>query len=204
MDKIKIFRTNKKILYCMLIITIVAMLSGSLFITILNESDKGSITNSLNTFFDNIINNNLNYGLSIKSGLITNIIFVLAIWIFSVSIIGIPVILFIYFIKVFGIGLTLSAILYNYKAKGIIYALVYLFPHNILLIFILVLLAINSIIYSFKVSKSFFKKEAIDFEPILNKHKYMLLVSIIAVLLTCLYNTYIMPYLLKIVLKFIK
>ena len=204
MDKLKIFKTNKKIKYCMIIITIIGILSGSLFITILKETDSESITNSLNAFFDNVLNNNLNYQLSLKSGLMTNIIYVLSIWIFAVSIIGIPVILFLYFIKAFGIGLTISAIIFNYKTKGIIYALIYIFPHNILLMFILAILSINSIIYSFKVSSSFFKKESIDFRPILNKHKYILLVSIIVVLIASLYNTYIMPYLLKIVLKLLK
>ena len=200
----KIFKTNKKIKYCMIIITMIGILTGSLFITILKETDKESIINSLNIFFDNIVNNNLNYSLSFRSGLITNIIFVLSIWIFSVSIIGIPVILFMYFIKVFSIGLTISTIMSSYKIKGIIYALIYIFPHNILFIFILVILSINSIIYSFKVSSSFFKKESIDFKPILNKHKYVLLISIIVVLITSIYNTYIMPYLLKIVLNLLK
>ena len=188
----------------MIIITMIGILTGSLFITILKETDKESIINSLNIFFDNIVNNNLNYSLSFRSGLITNIIFVLSIWIFSVSIIGIPVILFMYFIKVFSIGLTISTIMSSYKIKGIIYALIYIFPHNILFIFILVILSINSIIYSFKVSSSFFKKESIDFKPILNKHKYVLLISIIVVLITSIYNTYIMPYLLKIVLNLLK
>ena len=200
----KIFKINKKLSYSMIIITIVAILAGSLFITILKDNDIESITNSLNTFFDNIMNNNLNYGLSLKSSLITNMIFIITIWIFSISIIGIPVILFLYFIKVFSLGLTLSSLIYNYKAKGIIYALIYIFPHNILLIFVLAILSINSIKYSFKVSSGFFKKESVDFKPILDKHKYILLISIIFVLITSLYNTYIMPYLLKIVLKILK
>ena len=200
----KIFRINKKIKYCMIIVTILGIIAGSLFITILKDTDKESITNSLNTFFENVKNNSLNYGISLKSGLITNTIFVLSIWLFAVSIIGIPVILFLYFIKVFGIGLTISAIISNYKAKGIIYALIYIFPHNILLIFILAILSINSVIYSFRVSSSFLKKESIDFRPILNKHKYILLISILTLIITSLYNTYIMPYLLKIVLNLLK
>ena len=200
----KIFKRNKKLSYCITIITIIGILAGALFITILKETDKEAITNSLNTFFDNIINNNLNYKLSLKSGIITNTILVVSIWIFAISIIGIPVILFLYFIKVFGLGLTLSALIYNYKTKGIIYALIYIFPHNIINVLILAILSINSIKYSFKVSNSYFKKESIDFKPILDKHKYILLISIITILITSLYNTYIMPYLLKIVLKFIK
>ena len=200
----KIFKRNKKLSYCFTIITIIGILAGALFITILKETDKEAITNSLNTFFDNIINNNLNYKLSLKSGIITNTILVVSIWIFAISIIGIPVILFLYFIKVFGLGLTLSALIYNYKTKGIIYALIYIFPHNIINVLILAILSINSIKYSFKVSNSYFKKESIDFKPILDKHKYILLISIITILITSLYNTYIMPYLLKIVLKFIK
>ena len=139
----KIFKKNKKLSYCITIITIIGILAGALFITILKETDKEAITNSLNTFFDNIINNNLNYKLSLKSGIITNTILVVSIWIFAISIIGIPVILFLYFIKVFGLGLTLSALIYNYKTKGIIYALIYIFPHNIINVLILAILSIN-------------------------------------------------------------
>lgn len=203
-DKIKLFKVNKKLLYCMLIVTIVGVIAGSLFVTILKDADKTSVANSLETFISNVNSNDLDYSMSLKSSLITNISFVLLIWLLGISIIGIPIIIFLYFIKSFALGFTISSILINFKLRGLIYSFIYIFPHNIINLFIFTILSIYSIIYSFKLSDSFFKKSQIDFKPIIDKNKYILLISILVVILTSLYGTYIMPSLLKIVLNLLK
>ncbi|MBR1376295.1 MAG: stage II sporulation protein M [Bacilli bacterium] len=204
MDKVKIFKVNKKLSYCILIITIIAIVAGSLFLTILKDTDKTSIFDSLDLFINNINNNELSYGIALKSSLISNLLIIFLIWLLGISIIGIPVILFIYFIKAFALGLSISSLIAKFGMKGCIYALFYIFPHHIINLAIFAILSIYSIIYSFKLSESFFKKEQIDFKPIMDKHKYVLLLSILIVILTSLYGTYIMPYVFKIVLNFIK
>ena len=200
----KIFKINKKLSYVLIIITVVGLISGMIFTFILKEADYNKVTESLNMFIDGVINDSLNYSLSLKSNLITNIIYVFIIWSLGISFIGIPIILSLYFIKVFSIGFTISSIMLNYGLRGLIYSFVYIFPHNILNIFIFVFLALYSVVYSFRLSNSFFKKESIDFKPILNKHKYVLLISLLGIIITSLYSTYIVPYILKIVLKFLK
>ena len=203
-DKIKLFKVNKKLLYCILIVTIVGVIAGSLFVTILKDVDKASVTNSLESFITEINNNEINYGMSLKSSLITNISLVLLIWLLGISIIGLPIIIFIYFIKAFSLGFTISSILINFKLKELIYSFIYIFPHNIINLFVYAIVSIYSIIYSFKLINSFFNKAQIDFKPIIEKNKYVLLISILVVLLTSLYGTYIMPYVFKIVLNLLK
>ena len=200
----KIFKVNKKLSYCIIILTVVGLISGMMFTFVLKESDYQKVSESLNMFIDSVINNELNYGLSLKSNLITNIIYVFIIWGLGISFIGLPIILFLYFIKVFSIGFTISAITLNYGLRGLVYSFIYIFPHNILNVFIFGFLTLYSVIYSFRISSSFFKKESIDFRPILNKHKYVLLIALLGVIITSLYSTYIMPYVLKGVLKFLK
>ena len=200
----KIFKVNKKLSYCIIILTVVGLISGMMFTFVLKESDYQKVSESLNMFIDSVINNELNYGLSLKSNLITNIIYVFIIWGLGISFIGLPIILSLYFIKVFSIGFTISAITLNYGLRGLVYSFIYIFPHNILNVFIFGFLTLYSVIYSFRISSSFFKKESIDFRPILNKHKYVLLVALLGVIITSLYSTYIMPYILKGVLKFLK
>ena len=175
-----------------------------LFVFILKDSDYHNVTESLNGFINGVLNNELNYGLSLKSNMIANIIYVFVIWGLGISFIGLPIILFLYFIKVFSIGFTISAITLNYGLRGLVYSFIYIFPHNILNVFIFGFLTIYSVIYSFRISSSFFKKESIDFKPIINKHKYVLLIALLGVIITSLYSTYIMPYILKGVLKFLK
>lgn len=200
----KIFKINKKLSYVLIIITVVGLISGMIFTFILKEADYNKVVESLNMFIDGVINDSLNYSLSLKSNLITNIIYVFIIWSLGISFIGIPIILSLYFIKVFSIGFTISSIMLNYGLRGLIYSFIYIFPHNILNIFIFGFLALYSVVYSFRLSNSFFKKESIDFKPILNKHKYVLLISLLGIIITSLYSTYIVPYILKIVLKFLK
>lgn len=202
MDKIfKIFKVNKKLSYFLFIITIIGIISGCLLLVLLKDSSKTTVMDSIETFFNNVSSNTLDYRLSLKSSLITNILYVLVIWFFGISLIGIPVILIIYFIKTFTLGFTVTSIIAKYGSKGILYSLIYIFPHNIINIFILNILSIYGMVYSFKVMDSFFKKQTIDFRPIMNKYKYVLTISILIMILSSLYGTYIMPYILKIVLK---
>ena len=200
----KIFKVNKKLSYCIIVLTIVGLISGIMFVFILKDSDYHNVTESLNGFINGVLNNELNYGLSLKSNMIANIIYVFVIWGLGISFIGLPIILFLYFIKVFSIGFTISAITLNYGLRGLVYSFIYIFPHNILNVFIFGFLTIYSVIYSFRISSSFFKKESVDFKPIINKHKYVLLIALLGVIITSLYSTYIMPYILKGVLKFLK
>ena len=200
----KIFKVNKKLSYCIVVLTIVGLISGIMFVFILKDSDYHNVTESLNGFINGVLNNELNYGLSLKSNMIANIIYVFVIWGLGISFIGLPIILFLYFIKIFSIGFTISAITLNYGLRGLVYSFIYIFPHNILNVFIFGFLTIYSVIYSFRISSSFFKKESVDFKPIINKHKYVLLIALLGVIITSLYSTYIMPYVLKGVLKFLK
>ena len=200
----KIFKVNKKLSYCIVVLTIVGLISGIMFVFILKDSDYHNVTESLNGFINGVLNNELNYGLSLKSNMIANIIYVFVIWGLGISFIGLPIILFLYFIKIFSIGFTISAITLNYGLRGLVYSFIYIFPHNILNVFIFGFLTIYSVIYSFRISSSFFKKESVDFKPIINKHKYVLLIALLGVIITSLYSTYIMPYILKGVLKFLK
>lgn len=198
----KIFKVNKKLKYVLVIITIISLITGVLFIKILKNNDLSASIGALDEFIDNVSNNTLDYYLSLRSSLSTNILYVLLIWFLGVSIIGIPIILFIYFIKVFSIGFSLSVIVYKFGLKGLLYGFIYIFPHNILNIFIFLILSIKSISYSFNFTEKYFKKDKIDFSIDRVGHKKILLISIIGVILTSLYGTYLMPYLFKILLKF--
>ena len=92
----KIFKVNKKLSYCIIVLTIVGLISGIMFVFILKDSDYHNVTESLNGFINGVLNNELNYGLSLKSNLITNIIYVFIIWGLGISFIGLPIILFLY------------------------------------------------------------------------------------------------------------
>lgn len=205
MDKIfNLYKVNKKLLMSIMIITIIGIISGSLFYTVLNSEDKSTINETITAFFSNVSSSSLDYSMSLKTGLITNIIYITIIWVLGISIVGIPFILILYFIKTFTLGFTIVSIISNYAFKGVIYAFCYVFPHNVINLITFSILTIYALIYSFYTMESFIKKKVIDFGPVLSKYKTIFVIALLTVIITSLYSTFVMPYIMKILLNLVK
>src|SRR5690625_4323024 len=65
LTKIKnIILPSKKTNYFIITILILGLISGSVFLMVLNETDKTSVLNQIQTFFTNIDTSNINSGLA--------------------------------------------------------------------------------------------------------------------------------------------
>lgn len=204
-DKLKsIFIINKQITIFLIGLSIVAVVAGAFYITILNKTDQSLVKTSINEFFNNINNNNLNYIASLKNIILTNVGFIIVIWLLGISVIGIPIIIFLFFSKAFVIGFSISSIIFNYKLKGTLLSLFYIFPHHIINIYIYIILIAYAISLSFKIIESIIKRKSIDFKVVMNKYLYVLLVSLIVIVITSLFEIFAMPAILKIILSLVK
>ena len=192
MDKLKI-TINKKMFIFLLALFVIGIIVGSLFVTILKDSDKTLITESLNNFFTNVKTLNLKWKSTLITTLITQASYVIGIWILGISIIGLPLILIIYFSKAFILGFSIGSILLNYNVKGILLSIAYIFPHQIINFFIYTILAIYALSLSIKLFDSLLHKKKLDFRPILNKYLFILMVSIVLCITSTLLEVFVMP-----------
>ncbi len=205
MDKlISIFKIHKQITIFLFGLSIIGIITGALYITILNKSDHALIQSSVNNFVSNIQNNKINFITLLKNISIVNISFIILIWLLGISVIGIPIILFLLFCKSFILGFSVSSIILQYKLKGTLIAFIYLFPHHIINLYIYVALISYSMSLSLKLIDSILKRKSIDFKQIMNKYSYVLLVTFIIILITTLFEVFITPTLLKICFSTIK
>ena len=202
MDKLKI-KINKKIFVFLFVLMLMGIIAGSIFTTILNSSDKELVINHLNEFIDNINNNKLDYLFALKNNLITNISYVILIWLLGISVIGLPIIIIMFFTKCFILGFSVGAILTSFKLKGILVSLVYVFPGQVISLLFLLLLMMYSMSFTFKMIYAILKKKSIDFKLIMNKYFKILLIVLSVVILMSLYDTYLMPRLIKLLIPFI-
>lgn len=200
-DKVKF---NKKIILFLMILTVIALISGSIFLTILNEEDFKLVSNHLNGFLDTIKNNKMNYLLVLKNNLIPNIIYVFLIWLLGISIIGIPIIIFIYFFKVFILGFSVASIMATYSFKGILFSLIYIFPGQIFTMIGFLILSIFALNFSFKILNGIFLKKVINFKFIITKYLIILGLCLGIIVLFGLYDTYLMPNIIKLIINFIR
>ena len=202
MDKLKI-KINKKIFVFLFVLMLMGIIAGSIFTTILNSSDKELVINHLNEFIDNINNNKLDYIFALKNNLITNISYVILIWLLGISVIGLPIIIIMFFTKCFILGFSVGAVLTTFKLKGILVSLVYVFPGQVISLLFLLLLMMYSMSFTFKMIYAILKKKSIDFKLIMNKYFKILLIVLSVVILMNLYDTYLMPRLIKLLIPFI-
>ncbi|MEG2847907.1 MAG: stage II sporulation protein M [Bacilli bacterium] len=204
MDKlINGLRINRKMLIFLISLALIGVIVGSIFVIILNNTDKTLIKDYLQTFLNNINDNKLNYLEALKNISISNYLYAGIIWLLGISIIGLPIIIFMYFMKCFMLGFTIASILINFKLKGIVLAFLYVFPHHIINLIIYTLLLSYAITLSLKIIEAVLKKKSINFKLIVNKYLMILITSMILITLTNFFEIYITPILIKIILPFI-
>lgn len=192
----KDIRRDRSIYISLILVVIIAILFGTFFIKVLSIEDKKTLVEHINLYFENIKNNNISNNL--YNNLLNNNITLFIIWILGFSVIGLPFIIIILFYKGFSLSFTVASLLYNFKFDGIFVSLIYIFPHliiNLLFYFI-------TTYYSFKMCTNLIQvllnKERIN-KNLLKKYIIILLISIIFLSLSSLYETFILPYLIKII-----
>lgn len=197
-------KVDKELSLFLIILLIIGIISGSIFASILNNSDKILISEHLNTFLTSIENNNLDYITSFKNNITSELLFTIIIWLLGISIIGLPIIIIMYFSTNFILGFTVGSIITTFKIKGCLFALIYVFPSEILKTLSQILLVMYSMSFSFKLFYSVIKKKNIDFKIMINKYLIILAICISVNIITSLYNTFLLPKIIKSIITFIR
>jgi stage II sporulation protein M len=203
-SKLQLFSIKGRKLYLfLLLIFIIGVVFGSIFITILNEQDKTTVINQIVSFFTQIKANKINYLEVLKNSITSNLIYVVVIWLLGISIIGIPIIIFINFLKGFMIGFSIAAIIAKYKLIGILGSFTYIFPHIILLVLIIIKVSYHALALSLNLLKAIIERKSINFNEIASHYCFSLLISSIIVVAASLIETFVSPYVMKLFTMFI-
>lgn len=192
MKKAKI--SKNKLLIKILLMTLVFIILGILYISILSDGNKVLIEKNLSSFFNSI--NKLNYNQAFIKCFLSNTFYILSIWLLGISILGIPFILLILILKSFILGFSISSILYFYKFKGIIICIIYIIPLIINLL-LMILLSYYSIQFSKNLNKLLFSKKDVNFQNVMKRYIKILLASLLVILASSLIEIYLIPNILK-------
>lgn len=192
---------NKKINYFVILIFTLGIISGSIFLVLINENDKTSVVTQITNFINNINTNNINNVQALKNSLITNFTYVFLIWIFGMSIIGILFNIFFVYIKGFVLGFSISSFIYVYGIKGILSSFIYIFPHQLLNIFTILILGIYSIMFTSYLSKQIIGNKNIGFKTFIKKYSYILLIACVITIISSILETFFTPAIFKLFIK---
>ena len=193
-NKAKTSITNQKKKYLFLTtILLIGMISGILFIFFISKSDKSLVKEELTLFFANINSNKINYLNSFINSFVSNLLYLIFIWILGISIIGIPIIIFLLFFKGFIFGFSFSSIIYQFGIKGIPLAISYQIPHYLINLVLILLISFYAINFSVKLFKMLFFKESCNLNMYFKKYNKIFIITIIGIIITSLIEVFIAP-----------
>ncbi len=193
---------NKKVNLFVIFIVVLGIISGSLFLMVLNENDKSEVINEISTFMTNINTNNINNLNSFKNSLIEGMILIILSWILGMSIIGVIFNIFFIYMKSFTIGFSISSFILVYKYKGILSSLVYTVPSQLINILIILILGVYTLLFSKYLFKMIFLKDkTVNLGKFFKKYVLVFGICILLCLISALCEAYLVPSLLKVMIK---
>ena len=200
---LKIVFPSKKINIFVICIVILGVTFGAIFANMLGLNDQNQVIDKIKLFTNNINNNLLDNVVVFKNSLGINIIYTAAIWILGMTLIGIILVIGLLFIKSFIFGFSMASFIITFKYKGIFISILYLLFGQLFNIVAIIILSIYSIMFTIKLFKLIFKNNPNN-HNILKFFKNYLLILIIVIIInviSSLCETFILPALIKLIIK---
>ena len=197
---------RQKNFYAVLItIMLLSFISGVVLIFFIDKTNKNNVIKNVTLFFNNIkFSNGINYSNSFFNTTVSNLGYAILIWILGISLIGFPIIILILIFKSFILGFSISSIIATYGFKGLLGSFLYVFPHQIILIIIYMLLCFYSLTFCYRLFSNLFLKKDINLKLMMNKYIKVFWFSLCSVFIVSLYEVFLSTYFIKFFTLFIK
>lgn len=182
-------------------IFIIGIITGSIFIMVINTNDKSLVVEHITKFFSNVNSSDYSYLDSLKNMLSLNYFYVIVIWVLGLSILGILVNIFLTYLKGFIIGFTTSSLIITYGFKSILAVILYIIPHTLINSLVIIILTIYSITFSRYLLIQIFQKKDMKTKDFMKKYLIILLIAVALTLVSSISEVYLFPFLLKLIIK---
>lgn len=199
-SSIRLYTKDNMHLYMFVsILFIMGVVFGALMVNALTLEQKQDLARYLGNFFqtislggENMVRPSLmqTFGLHFK--------WIMLLWLLGVSVVGLPLILVLDFLKGLLVGFTVGVLISQYSWKGMLFVLVSVAPQNILIVPVLMICSVAAISFSIYIVKHrFLQKTNGSAAPTFASYTSLAL-SLIAVLFAVsLFETYVSPIMIS-------
>lgn len=201
-SKIKsIILPNKKLNYFVFSIISIGFITGCIFLMLISETDKKIVIDSVKNFITNINPNRLEL---LKNISIINFIYVILLIVFSLSIIGSILNVFIIYFKSFILGFTISSLFLGYSYKAIPLIISYILPSQLINLFIIYILGIYSLLFSYKLLGQVINKKDNYIKIFIRKYIIIIFICLILTIISTICESFIFPLIIELIKSIIK
>ena len=186
---------NSKIFKILVVTLVIGFVIGIISFIFM---DKSSLQSSIINYINLIKNDNYNYTNGLILSIISNIKYSSIIWISGIIFFCSLVIPLIIIYRGISLGLTISTIIYTYKLKGALYALIIVFP-TILNEIIFLFLSYYSINFSIKCFNTIKNNKDINLRSFIKNYFYIFLILSLLLIISSLIEIYLCSNIIKFV-----
>lgn len=186
---------NSKIFKILVVTLVIGFIIGIISFIFM---DKSTLQSSIINYINLIKNDNYNYCNGLILSIISNIKYSSIIWISGIIFFCSLVIPLIIIYRGISLSLTISTIIYTYKLKGVLYALIIVFP-TILNELIFLFLSYYSINFSIKCFNTIKNNKDINLRSFIKNYFYIFLILSLLLIISSLIEIYLCSNIIKFV-----
>lgn len=193
------FREHSSIFLFIVVLFLMGVIFGAIVVNSMSFTQKEDLFYYLSQFFGQVSDGNVaeNNDLFLQSFL-HNSKFIGLIWILGISIIGLPIILILLFVKGMVVGFTVGFLVSQMKWKGFMLAFVSILPQNLIIIPVFIIMAAFSVVFSLRmIKRQFIKKYAQPILPFFKGYIIALVIAVIFISAASGIEAYLSPWLMK-------
>lgn len=200
------FRVNVVAYFFLILLFIIGVVIGAMAVKALPSEQKMEMLSYLKVFFHSLNvgqTPGLESGMLLKDVLFHNVKIVLTMWFLGFTVIGIPFILLILFIRGFVIGFTVGFLVHEYILSGVLFAFAATLPHNVFMIPTLLFTGVSSISFSLQLVRARRGRNQRSFSYRLANYICICLFSLTGVVAAGCVEVYVSPVFMKLVSLFV-
>lgn len=202
-DAASYFREHSSIFLFIVVLFLMGVIFGAIVVNSMSITQKEDLFYYLSQFFGQVSEGKVadDNDLFLQS-FFHNSKFIGLMWILGISIIGLPVILILLFIKGMVVGFTVGFLVSQMGWKGFMLALVSILPQNLIIIPVFILMAAFSVIFSIRmIKRQFMKKYAQPIMPFFKRYILAIIVAVIFISVASGVEAFLSPWLMKTIIN---
>ncbi|KAB7672871.1 stage II sporulation protein M [Bacillus sp. B1-b2] len=199
-------REHSSIYMFIIVLFFMGVIFGAIVVNSISLSQKEDLYYYLSQFFGQVTNGQVAESKDLFfQSLSHNSKYIGFIWLLGISIIGLPIILILLFIKGMVVGFTVGFLVNQMGWHGFLLSFVSILPQNLIVIPIFIISATISVAFSFKmIRQQFMKKKGESILPLFGRYTLLLFFAFIIIAVAAGIEAYISPFLMKTVLNMVE
>jgi stage II sporulation protein M len=193
------FREHSSIFVFVVMLFLMGVIFGAIVVNSMSFSQKQDLFYYLSQFFGEVSNGKVAEANDLfLQSFFHNSKFIGLMWVLGISIIGLPIILILLFIKGMVVGFTVGFLVNQMSWKGFMLAFVSILPQNLIIIPVFIIMAVMSMSFSLlMIKKQFMKKYGQPIMPIFKRYIFAFIIAVLFISVASGIEAFLSPGLMK-------